>query len=68
MVHGFHKIGDGFPGMVHGFHEIGGWIPHYFWMDSIPFSGWSPYGIITSHIFYAIFRVDSIWNKLKYIQ
>jgi hypothetical protein len=34
-------------------------------MDSIPFPGWSPYGIIIFHLFCTIFRVDSIWNELN---
>jgi hypothetical protein len=62
-----------FPG---GLHTIlrwipwnGRWIPCLFQMDSIPFLGWSPYGIhvISSwnhnlHLFHTILRVESMWN------
>jgi hypothetical protein len=71
-----------FPG---GFHTIfrwipwnGRWIPYLFHMNSIPFPGWSPYGIhvISSWInsftlipynFQSRFHMESIWNKLNYI-
>jgi hypothetical protein len=66
MEGGFHEMSDGFHGISDGFHTIsrwipwngrwipwnGRWIPYLFQMDSIPFPGWSPYGI----------HVISSWN------
>ena len=49
---GFHGMGDGIHGMGDGFHTFGGWIPYFWWMDSIllvdgfhGFSTWIPYGM-----------------------
>jgi hypothetical protein len=71
-----------FPG---GFHTIlrwipwnGRWIPCLFQMDSIPFLGWSPYGIhvisswnhnftLVPHHFKSGIHMESTWNQLKYI-
>jgi hypothetical protein len=85
MEGGFHEMSDGFHGISDGFHTIsrwipwnGRWIPYLFQMDSIPFPGWSPYGIhvisswnhnftLVPHHFQSGFHMDSIWNQLKYI-
>jgi hypothetical protein len=45
MADGFHGMADGFHGLADGFHGLSRWIPYIFQMDSILFSGWSPYGI-----------------------
>jgi hypothetical protein len=79
IPYGFHGMEGGIHGMSDGIHGIsrwnptifrwipwnGRWIPYLFQMDSIPFPGWSPYGIhhgiIILHLFHTIFRVDFIW-------